>query len=180
MVASWANEGVRAWHGLVLAALLATAATQIGAVEVQGKVVAVADGDTITVLDDAKRQHRIRVAAIDAPEKSQAFGSRSKEHLGRLAFGQRVTCDVIKTDAYGRSVANVFASSVDIGLAQIEAGMAWHFKRYASEQSVSARQKYEAAEVSARTARRGLWADKAPVPPWAWRKEQTHRESGLQ
>lgn len=180
MVESWANDGARPWRGLVLAALLATAATQIAATEVHGKVVAIADGDTMTVLDDSKRQHRVRVAAIDAPEKSQAFGSRSKEHLSRLAFGQRVTCDVVETDVYGRSVANVFVGSVDIGLAQIEAGMAWHFKRYASEQSVSAREKYEAAEVSARTARRGLWADKAPVPPWEWRKEQTHRESGLQ
>src|SRR5512147_661368 len=109
MVANGANEDVRGWRRILLAALLLAAAAQVGAAEVHGKVVAVADGDTITVLDDAKRQHRVRIAGIDAPEKNQAFGSRSKEHLGQLAFGQHVTCGVIKTDAYGRAVANVFA-----------------------------------------------------------------------
>ena len=46
-----------------------------------GTVVGVADGDTITVLDSNREQHKIRVAGIDTPEKAQPFRQRSKESL---------------------------------------------------------------------------------------------------
>ena len=88
----------------------------------------VSDGDTITVLDDAKTQHKIRFAGIDAPEKGQAFGERSKQSLSALVFQKRVEARCHKKDRYGREVCAVFVSLRDVGLEQIHAGMAWHYK----------------------------------------------------
>jgi endonuclease YncB( thermonuclease family) len=163
--------------GVQLAALfvvLVLCAANAKATELSGRVVAIADGDTITVLDDGKVQHRIRVAAIDAPERGQAYASRAREHLSQLVFGKQVRCEVIKTDRFGRQVANVYRGSVDVGLEQVAAGMAWHFKAFESEQRDVARLAYAEAEQSARSARRGLWADSTPIAPWDWRRQ--HRQ----
>ena len=83
---------------------------------VEGRVVGVSDGDTITVLDDAKSQHKIRFAGIDAPEKGQAFGERSKQNLSALVFQKRVEARCHKKDRYGREVCAVFVSLRDVGL----------------------------------------------------------------
>jgi endonuclease YncB( thermonuclease family) len=100
---------------------------------ITGKVVVIADGDTITVVSSS-RQYRIRIGGIDAPEKRQPFGNVSKQHLAKLAFGKEATAECYKTDRYGRQVCTVFVGGEDVGLAQVEAGLAWWFRRYANEQ----------------------------------------------
>src|SRR5262245_27166678 len=88
------------------AAILALALGTAHAVEwaLEGRVVGVSDGDTITVLDAAKVQHKVRLASIDAPEKAQAFCERSKQNLSALVFGKDVRADCNKRDRYGREV----------------------------------------------------------------------------
>jgi len=153
----------------VLSAVLSLGAASTFAHQLSGRVVAVADGDTITVLDADKRQHKVRLAGIDAPEKRQPFGTKSREFLAALVFRQEVDVDFKKTDRYGRIVGKVLVANVDAGLRQIEAGMAWHYRAYAREQSVADREAYAAAEASAKAAGRGLWSDKSPQPPWEFR-----------
>jgi endonuclease YncB( thermonuclease family) len=137
---------------------------------VEGRAVGVSDGDTITVLDREKRQHKIRLTGIDAPEKGQAFGERSKENLSRLTFDREVEAYCHKRDRYGREVCKVMRGSVDVNLEQLRAGMAWWYREYAKEQSAEDRASYAAAEDDARVARKGLWQGAKPVAPWEWRR----------
>jgi len=111
---------------------------------VSGRVVGVSGGDTITLLDSDKRQHKIRLAGIDAPEKGQAFGERSRQSLAQMAHGKDAKLECHKTDRFGREVCKVWAQplgcprcgkTLDVGLAQISVGLAWWFGRYANEQS---------------------------------------------
>jgi len=139
------------------------------ATQLTGKVIGVLDGDTIEVLDSSKHPHRIRLTGIDAPEKAQAFGQRSKEHLSGLVFGKQVEVAAGKTDKYGRTVGKVLVNGVDANLAQVKSGFAWHYKEYASEQSATDRAAYAQAEEGARAARTGLWRDPKPMAPWEWR-----------
>lgn len=161
--------------GLCLSAgcVAATAAT------LEGQVIAIADGDTLTILDSGNRQHRIRVEGIDAPEKGQPFAQRSKEVLSRVARGKPVRADCHKKDRYERHVCVVWVQprdcpscglTLDVGYAQIAQGFAWHYKRYEREQSAQDRARYADAETEARGRQLGLWKDMAPVPPWEWRR----------
>ena len=136
---------------------------------ISGRVVGVSDGDTITVLDTSKVQHKIRLAGIDAPEKAQPFGQVSKEHLSGLVFGKQVTVETDKTDKYGRNVGKVLVNGTDANLAQIKAGLAWHYKEYAKEQPAADRASYASAETQARASVQGLWRDPRPMAPWDWR-----------
>jgi endonuclease YncB( thermonuclease family) len=131
--------------------------------------VGVADGDTVTLLDADKKQHRIRLAGIDAPERGQSFADRSKQTLADLAFDRDAQAHCPKVDRYKRRVCKVTVGGVDVGLEQIQRGMAWHFKRYEREQSPQDRTAYSAAETEARSEGRGLWRDREPVAPWEWR-----------
>ena len=124
-----------------------------------GRVVGIADGDTITVLDASNQQHRIRLYGIDAPEKKQPFGSRAKQNLGSLAFGKDATVEWTKLDRYGRIVGKVIVDGQDVGLQQLQAGLAWWYRQYAREQSPQDRAAYSRAEDEARIARVGLWGD---------------------
>jgi endonuclease YncB( thermonuclease family) len=135
-----------------------------------GLVIGVSDGDTLTLLDDSKQQHKVRLDGIDAPEAGQAYGGRAKQSLAALAFDRRAEATCPKTDRYGRRVCKVVVGGVDVGLEQIRRGMAWHFKRYENEQGAEDRAAYSAAEEEARQAGRGLWRDRSPVPPWEWRE----------
>ena len=148
--------------------LLALACTA-HAETITGLVVGVSDGDTITVLDANKVQHKIRLAGIDAPEKKQAFGNRSKESLSALAFDKTVNVETDKQDRYGRQVGKVLVNGQDVNLVQVERGMAWFYRQYQREQSPNDRRLYEAAEDAARADKRGLWRDAEPLPPWEFR-----------
>ncbi len=141
----------------------------------RGRVVGVADGDTVTVLDAQKVQHKVRLSGIDAPERSQAFGQRSKEHLSDLVFGQTVEVDFNKTDRYGRLIGKIVVNGQDANLQQLHAGMAWHYKEYEREQPPEERRRYAQAEDDARDRGVGLWKDLKPVPPWEFRRAQRQR-----
>lgn len=147
----------------------------------KGVVVSIADGDTLTVLDSQRRQHKVRLSGIDAPEKAQSFGQKSKSALSALVFNREVEILGNKTDRYGRLVGKVMAADPncnmpacpkmhDVNLMQVMSGMAWWYRDYAREQSPKDRQDYEVAEFQAKSQRRGLWADKNPMPPWDWRR----------
>lgn len=151
---------------VLLCALTALARADV----IRGRVVGVADGDTITVLDASNSQHRIRLQGIDAPESRQAFGSRSKQHLSDLVFDKQVGVEWEKKDQYGRTLGKVLAGGRDVNLEQVRAGMAWHYKHYQGDQSPADRRLYAEAEREAREARRGLWADPDPTPPWDFRR----------
>lgn len=163
-----------AHSSLVLTAVLWLGVLHAG--ELVGRVVGVTDGDTVTVLDDQLTQHKIRLTGIDAPEKAQAFGQRSKEALSSLVFSRRVTVEFEKQDRYGRTVGKVVVDGLDANLAMVSAGMAWHYKKYQAEQSPADRLSYAEAEQEAREVRRGLWRDSIATAPWDWRRNK--RSSG--
>lgn len=139
-----------------------------------GRVVAVHDGDTITVLDAGHHQHRIRLYQIDAPEKGQDYGTASKRSLSQLIAGRQVSVVGVATDRYDREVATVYLAGKDINLEQVRRGMAWVYRRYANDPH------YLDVEQLARAARVGLWARSSPVPPWEFRREhRSHDNSGF-
>lgn len=133
-----------------------------------GTVIRIIDGDTLSVLDDEKHEVRVRLAGIDAPEHNQPWGERSRQNLARLAFSKRVSVEWYKT-SYNRVVGVVRADGIDVSLAQLEAGLAWHYKKYEREQPAEDRQAYAATELEARRQGRGLWQDREPIPPWDFR-----------
>lgn len=161
----------------VVTAVLATSnLAPTNAAEWTGVIVGVADGDTLTLLDGRQAQHRIRLDGIDAPERKQPFGQRSRQSLTELAKGRRATADCPKTDRYGRAVCRVSVDGVDVGLAQLERGMAWHYLKYAHELDPPVRVRYERAEREARTGRAGLWSQPQPMPPWDYRHSPRETE----
>ena len=118
---------------VILFALLLPPAA--GAVEWVGTVVGIADGDTLTLLDGSKTPHRIRIDAIDAPERSQPYGQRARQSLADLAHGRGARAECAKTDRYGRAVCRVTVDGLDVGLEQVRRGLAWYYVKYAREQS---------------------------------------------
>lgn len=138
----------------------------------QGRVVAVADGDTVTVLDADQTTHRIRLQGIDAPESRQAFGQRARQYLAALVHHQEVVVAIDKIDRFGRVVGVIYRDGEDINLRMVQAGMAWHYRQYAREQTPEQRRAYAAAEQQARQEQRGLWADPNPMAPWDFRRAQ--------
>jgi len=137
------------------------------------KVVGITDGDTFTGLTDSKQQMKIRIYGIDAPEKNQAFGTRSKQYLSNLIFRKqvRITLQLTKRGkpkrSWDRFVAWVYTSDdKDVSAEMLKAGMAWHFKKYDSTPE------YAKFEADARNAQLGLWIDKNPVAPWNFRRKK--------
>ena len=162
--------------GLALFALLVDA---LEAATLTGRIVGVHDGDTITLLDASKTQHKIRLAGIDAPELRQAFGTRSKQNLSEMAYAKDARLECHKTIRNERKLCKVWVQpsdcprcgeTLDVGYAQISTGLAWWYRAYSKEQSPEDRGRYESEENDARLWRRGLWADSAPVRPWEWRR----------
>ena len=145
--------------------------TFVNAKTIEGLVVGVADGDTITVLDQQKNTYKIRLQGIDAPEKKQAFGEKSKQSLHDLVHSKQVRIEYDKEDKYGRIVGKVTVDDVDICLQQLLLGMAWHYKKYQNEQSVSDRALYSETELKSKSLKLGLWTDDTPMPPWEFRKK---------
>lgn len=131
--------------------------------DLTGKVVGVSDGDTITVLDAQKIQHKVRLAEIDAPEKAQAFGNKSKQALSTLVFGKSVTVVEQGHDKYKRTIGRVYQGNVDVNAEQVKQGMAWVYRKYSKDKTLLP------LEAEAKAQRLGLWADSNPIPPWEWR-----------
>ena len=137
------------------------------------------DGDTIKVLTAEKQLIRVRVAWIDAPESSQAFGQRAKQAMSELVFGKEVELRVHTTDRYGRLVCLVFVEGADVGLELIKQGLAWAYDHYLPEASPEIQAQYPAAENAARVSRLGLWMDSNPLPPWEYRKAKREQQAAL-
>ncbi|GAA3953206.1 hypothetical protein GCM10022278_10180 [Allohahella marinimesophila] len=138
----------------------------------KGIVVSVADGDTITLLDDQRRQHKIRLGGIDAPERRQAFGQVSRSNMADLVFNKAVEVEWHKRDRYDRIIGKVVVAGEDAGLTQIRMGLAWHYKHYLKDQSPEDQRAYAIAELAARTAGSGLWQHSDPQPPWDFRRKR--------
>lgn len=132
-----------------------------------GRVVGVSDGDTMTVLHDG-RGEKVRLDGIDCPEKAQPFGQVAKQFTSAQAFGKDVAVQAHGRDKYGRTLAEVrLPDGRSLNQALVGAGLAWAYVKYSS--------RYVTQEAAARTAKRGLWADPSPIPPWAWRHQPTRR-----
>jgi len=138
---------------------------------INGRVVGISDGDTLTILDASNTQFKIRLAAIDAPEKAQPFGQRGKQKLSEICYGKNSSVNVVSTDRYGRSVGDVDCAGINANQAMIESGLAWVYRKYDK-----GHEHLYALEEEARNARRGLWTDTNPIAPWDWRKAK--RNSG--
>lgn len=130
------------------------------------QVIGIADGDTMTLLVDRKPL-KIRLSDIDAPEKKQPWGQRSKQSLSDICWGKDATYRAQTVDRYGRTVARVMCGGVDTNRAQVERGMAWVYVQYNADSNLPS------VQATAKSSRKGLWADKAPIPPWEFRHPVT-------
>jgi endonuclease YncB( thermonuclease family) len=145
----------------VVAAIVGAVAASATA-DVVGHVVAVHDGDTITVLV-AGRGIRVRLHAIDAPERGQPFSNASRHALEALVAGREVRIVERGHDGYGRLLGRVHAGALDVNAEQVRLGYAWVFRRFVNDPLLLA------FEAEAKAAQRGLWRDPKAVPPWQWR-----------
>jgi micrococcal nuclease len=149
---------------VVLLAVVSHAVAAKPHYELTGRVLAIADGDTLTVLDGSNTQHKIRLAGIDAPEKGQPFGTKARENLAGKVFGQVVHVEVIDVDRYHREVGRIYLGERFINAEMVRDGFAWRYPQYDKPGE------FTAAEDDAREQKRGLWADPNPMPPWEWRR----------
>lgn len=154
----------------VFAAIMPLLASTGEAAVFTGRVISVADGDTIRVITEDDRNIRIRIQGIDAPEHDQEFGLEAQALLSRLVKGKDVVVNSEDIDRYGRSLAQVAYFDTDIGLYMLEHGLAWTYRNYLSSLPSDWRRAYLEAERQAREARRGLWQSDNPMPPWSYRK----------
>ncbi|MEX3547664.1 MAG: thermonuclease family protein [Burkholderia sp.] len=127
-----------------------------------GVVVGVLDGDTVDVLVDLKPV-RVRLAEIDAPEKAQAFGTRSRQTLAAAVFQQTVNVRTAGVDRYGRTIGTLLVDGRSINRMMVAQGMAWAYRQYLVDRSLLD------VEAAARAAKLGLWADPHAAAPWEWR-----------
>jgi len=159
-----------AWFCAVLMGLNGTAyAAQESETEFSAKVVAVLDGDTVLVVHRAAGQRagglmKIRLAEIDAPEKKQAYGPASRSSLLKMVLRRQVWVHTLAVDKYGRAIAQLKVNGHSVNEEMVRHGMAWEYSHYHSDR------RYIALQNEARLARRGLWAQNDPMPPWEWRK----------
>jgi endonuclease YncB( thermonuclease family) len=133
------------------------------ATEWTGTVVGVSDGDTLTVLNTQKRQVKVRLVEIDAPEKKQAFGEQSKQSLSEICFKKIAIIDDKGYDKYKRTLGRVHCDGVDANLEQVRRGMAWAYKQFLTDQSIAVQ------EQAAKSSSTGLWSEVNPTPPWDFR-----------
>ena len=146
---------------LVLVTSIATAGESL-----TGRVVAISDGDTLTLLTAAKEQVKVRLAEIDTPESKQPYGTRARQALSDMAFGKDARVEVQDRDRYGRTVGRVFVGATDVNATLVQQGAAWVYRQYSRDPRLLA------LEAEAKAARRGLWAlpESERIPPWEWRR----------
>jgi micrococcal nuclease len=135
-----------------------------------GKAVKISDGDTFTILTSEKKQIKIRLYGIDAPEKGQDFGNVAKEYLGQLLKDQVVTIRSKGRDQYGRTIGIATIGSKNVNEELLKAGLVWHFKEYDKNPD------WNLLEVKAREQRKGLWSHTTPIPPWDFRKSRKQKK----
>ena len=130
----------------------------------EGNVVKIADGDTLTLLTSSNEQVKIRLAGIDTPERKQPFGNKAKQALANLAFQKQALIEVEAKDRYGRTVGVVFVDGLNVNAELVKQGMAWVYRKYTDDKRLYT------LESEAKQAKRGLWLDENPIPPWEWRR----------
>ncbi|MFV0476794.1 MAG: thermonuclease family protein [Parahaliea sp.] len=136
-------------------------------IDLYGRVVRVADGDTLSLLTTAGDQYKIRLFAIDAPELAQSYGKQAQNMLSGLVYQKNVGITVIETDQYGRKVGTVFIDNKNVNEALVDAGGAWWYRQHGPHE-----RNLEHAEQHARDNRLGLWNSKdKPQAPWDWRRQ---------
>ncbi|MCK5725461.1 MAG: thermonuclease family protein [Thiotrichaceae bacterium] len=140
------------------------------ACKLSGKVIKVVDGDSIVILDSNNKQHKIRLAGIDAPEYRQPFAKAAKKYLSRLIDRKAVCIDWYKQDIYKRKIGKVILKGADINFKMVNKGLAWHYKYYQKDQTKLDQKTYTEAEKNAQSATVGLWSEPDPIPPWRWRQ----------
>lgn len=140
--------------------------TYANSLELVGKVIKVSDGDTVTILTEDKVSHRIRLNDIDAPEKKQPFGNKSRDNLASYIAGEIITVKYKSKDKYGRILGTIYFENLDINLQQIKNGYAWVYKQYSENQT------YYQEEQKAKDLKKGLWIAKEPLAPWEYRKKR--------
>ncbi|CAE6778379.1 Uncharacterized endonuclease [Nitrospira defluvii] len=156
---------MRSMRFLLVALFTVLLAVPVLAGVYSGQVVGVIDGDTIDVLHNGKAE-RIRLNGIDCPEKSQSYGQKAKQAASALVFSKEVTLHTFEEDKYGRTIGNVLlADGTNVNQELVKEGWCWWYRKYAPGNTV-----LEGLENEAREARKGLWVDPQPVPPWQWRK----------
>lgn len=133
--------------------------------DISGRIVRVLDGDTVEVLETDNRLTRVRLAGIDAPEKSQPFGQRSRQELSSLVAQRTVTVTGEDTDRYGRLLGTVWLGETDVNAGQIRKGLAWAYRYHGKP----ARADYALLEAEARQHAIGLWSVPGQTEPWRWR-----------
>ncbi len=142
-----------------------------------GKVIGISDGDTLTALRDGRDQVKVRLYGIDAPEMGQPYGDAAKWALSGMAFGQVVEIQDTDRDKYGRTVAHVLVSGLDVSERLVQAGLAWVYLDYCKEPACSG---WIKAQAEARAAKAGLWADADPTPPWKYRHPATEKKAAAE
>ena len=166
-------QTTRFYRLLILAAMLGgIRAAPAQADTYLGRIIRVADGDSLTLLDTQNRQHNIRLIGIDAPELAQVGGQQAQTSLAALALDQKATALCYPPVLNQREICTVTIGGQDIGLAQIRSGLAWWYLQNAAALSVATQSNYRQAEFHAKTRRLGLWNAKNPKPPWDWRPER--------
>ena len=134
---------------------------------IEGKVVAVSDGDSLTIVGKDAKRRRVRLAEIDAPERKQPFGAESRKSLAAICLQKTAAVETLRTDDYERLVAKVSCAGVDANVEQVRRGMAW-----VRAGSILPNSPLPEMEANARLRKIGLWAGEKPEPPWEWRKRQ--------
>jgi endonuclease YncB( thermonuclease family) len=148
----------------IFTAVVLVVVTTAHACALEGRVVGVADGDTITVLDNGNQQHKIRLASIDAPERGQPFGNKAKRALSSLVAGKMVRVETTGKDRYDRTIGTVYIGNGNVNRTMVYKGFAWNFVKYSTDPKLAE------FERQARSAKRGLWSgSETPVPPWEYR-----------
>lgn len=145
------------------ALIFALIASPLYAETLTGQIIGISDGDTATLLTNDRRPVKIRLGQIDAPEKAQAFGEKSKQSLSDLVYRKNVTVEVETKDKYGRTVGKIIVGGMDANLEQVKRGMAWFYVQYGRDAA------YRDAESKAKASRVGLWSEFASTPPWDFR-----------
>jgi endonuclease YncB( thermonuclease family) len=149
---------------IILVWLISLAPAGLLAYDWSGRVVAVHDGDTLTILH-LGRKVNVRLNEIDAPELDQPYGQQAKRSLSSLCYGRYADVQPAARDKYDRQLAHVKCSGIDANAEQLRRGMAWFYTEYSQSESL------KALEAGARTQRLGLWTDTRPEPPWAFRHQ---------
>ncbi len=153
---------------ILIAIALTLMGTAASADTLTGRVIDIADGDTLTLLV-GRQPYKIQIVAIDAPERYQTWGDQSRTNLSRLTLNRTAVANCSRLERLDHQACQVTVNDIDIGLQQIREGMAWWLRQDAHAQSTDDQSAYESSELMAKMRRMGLWGETNPVPPWEFR-----------